>query len=161
MKKNDSPKPPTSEKPKSSVSNILINFLLIILAAIIIFMSYSLVNKFSAGNSEEEITDNPEVASAIVQLEVLNGCGESGVAERFTDYLRSNNFDVVSTGNYISFDIDHSLVIDRTGNLANARKVAKALNINDINVIQQINNDYLLDVSLIIGRDFDNLSPFK
>lgn len=161
MKKNEPQKQAASERPKKSVANLFINLLLIILAVIIIFMSYSLVNKFSSNNNQEDLTENIEVASEIVQVEVLNGCGIAGVAERFTDFLRSNNFDVVGTGNYISFDIDYSLIIDRTGNMANAKKVAKALNINDKNVIQQINNDYFLDVSLIIGRDFEKLSPFK
>ncbi|MEJ2617528.1 MAG: hypothetical protein P8Z35_21420, partial [Ignavibacteriaceae bacterium] len=63
------------------------------------------------------------------------------------------------TGNYISFDVDKSMVIDRTGNKANAIKVADALGIDHKNIIQQINNDYILDVSLIIGKDFKQLKP--
>ncbi len=75
--------------------------------------------------------------------------------------LRQNNFDVVQIGNYRSFDIDNTLVVDRTGKKINALKVAEALGIDPKNVIQQINNDYFLDVSLIIGRDFNHLKPFK
>ena len=51
--------------------------------------------------------------------------------------------------------------MDRTGKKINAFKVAEALGIDPKNVIQQINNDYFLDVSLIIGRDFNHLKPFK
>ncbi len=161
MKKNDSQKHPTSVAPKKSIINFFYNFSLIILAVVIIYMSYSLVNKLTSNNETIVDSENIEIPSAIVQVEVLNGCGDPGITEIFTDYLRSNKFDVVSSGNYISFDIDYSLVIDRTGNMANARKLAKALNINDKNVIQQLNNDYFLDVSLILGRDYKTLSPFK
>ena len=102
-----------------------------------------------------------QAASDMIQVEVLNGCGVSAIGDRFTDFLRNNNFDVVKNGNYISFDIDESLVIDRTGNMANAYKVAKALGIKNENVIQQLNKDYFLDVSIVVGRDYFNLAPFK
>jgi hypothetical protein len=64
-------------------------------------------------------------------------------------------------GNYKSFDIDETLVVDRSGNMANAKKVAKALGIKEANVIQQVNKDYFLDVSLIIGKDYIKLNPLK
>lgn len=88
----------------------------------------------------------------------MNGCGAAGVAEKFTDYLRKEKFDVVQIGNYISFDIDKSLVIDRTGNMANAEKVAAALGIDKKNVIMQKNDDSFLDVSVVIGKDYKNLN---
>ncbi len=72
-----------------------------------------------------------------IQLEVLNGCGVNGVAEKFTDYLRAGNFDVVNIGNYRSFDVDHSLLIDRTGNMKKALEIASALAIDKNNIIQQ------------------------
>ena len=102
-----------------------------------------------------------EIPSNIIQIEVLNGCGVTGVADRFTDFLRSKNLDVVNVDNYISFDINESIVIDRIGNMANAYKVAKELGIKKENVIQQLNKDYFLDVSLIIGKDYYQLSPLK
>lgn len=96
-----------------------------------------------------------------LQVEVLNGCGISGVADRFTDYLRNNQFDVVNMGNYIRFDMDETLVIDRIGNMANAQKTAKALGVKNSNILQQLNQEYFLDVSIVIGRDYYTLQPFK
>jgi hypothetical protein len=144
----------------TSASNVLLNIIIIVLAGLIIFMSYSLVTKIKgfASADEEELKDLP---AAIVQLEVLNGCGVTGIADKFTTYLRRNNFDVVQVGNYSSFDIDNTIVVDRTGNKANAEKVAEALGVETKNIIQQINNDYFLDVSLIIGRDFNRLKPLN
>lgn len=92
---------------------------------------------------------------------MLNGCGVSGVADTLTEYLRNHNFDVVQIGNYISYDVEKSIVVDRTGNMINAFKVADTLGIDHKNVIQQMNNNYFLDVSLIIGKDFNNLKPYK
>jgi hypothetical protein len=155
---------PTGRKQKdlkASSANLFINIIILILSLLIIFIGYSIYIKYITPPPVEVDAASMENASAIVQLEVMNGCGVSGVADKFTDYLRKRNFDVVQMGNYISFDIDKSMVIDRTGKKANAYKVAEALGIERSNVIQQLNNDYFLDVSLIIGRDFNSLKPFK
>jgi hypothetical protein len=146
-------------KKKRSPAGIILNIFIVFLAAIILFMSYSIYLRISRSNITPP--EDQQVAAEIVQLEVLNGCGTSGIAEKFTDYLRSRNFDVVSRGNYRSFDIDNSFVIDRTGNVANAEKVADILGIDRKYIVQQMNNDYFLDVSLVIGRDFNNLKPLK
>jgi predicted membrane protein len=152
-------RPPKDITLKTSVSNFFYNLIILILGAIIIFLAYSLFLKIKNREEAEKELAKKKLAAPIVQVEVLNGCGISGVAEKFTDYLRSNNFDVVQTGNYISFDVDKSMVIDRTGNRENAIKVADVLGIDHKNIIQQINNDYILDVSLIIGKDFKQLKP--
>jgi hypothetical protein len=49
------------------------------------------------------------------------------------------------------------LVIDRVGNIANAGKVAEVLGINHDQILQQTNKEYFLDVTLIIGKDFNSL----
>jgi len=124
-------------------------------------MVYSLYVKITATDSEIPIQENTQVASDIIQADVLNGCGVGGIADRFTDFLRNNKVDVVYSGNYIRFDMDETLVIDRTGNKANALKVAEILGVSKSNVIQQLNKEYLLDVSIVIGRDYYNLLPLK
>ena len=144
-------------KSSFSGSNIILNSIIILLGVLIIFLTFSLVNRLS-GHSSEQKASNVQTASAVIQVEVLNGCGASGIAEKFTDYLRKEKFDVVQMGNYVSFDIDKSLVIDRTGNRANAEKVAEALGIEDKNVILQKNNDSFLDVSVVIGKDYKKLN---
>lgn len=94
--------------------------------------------------------------SHIIQVEVLNACGAAGLADKFTDLLRSKKFDVVRTGNFSSFDIDNSFVIDRVGNKKFAFTLADSIGISKSNVIQQFNKNYYLDVTLVIGKDFNN-----
>lgn len=86
----------------------------------------------------------------------MNGCGVSGAADTFTDSLRAKGIDVVNTGNYRSFDIDNTIVIDRSGKMENAKYVAELLGIDDKQVIRQINKNYFLDVCVIIGKDYNN-----
>jgi hypothetical protein len=150
----------SSNKTSGSATNIFLNVIIVLLAALVLFLSYSLYTKVTSLTSGEDEADLNKT-SRIIQMEVLNGCGITGIAEKLTNYLREKDFDVVQVGNYSSFDIDNTLVVDRTGNKDNAFKVAEALGIDSKNVIQQINNDYFLDVSLIIGKDFNRLKPFN
>ena len=64
-------------------------------------------------------------------------------------------------GNFSASDIKNSFVIDRAGNMKNAKRVASSLGINEKYVIQQINKEYFLDATVVIGRDFNELKPFK
>ncbi|MBE0645963.1 MAG: LytR C-terminal domain-containing protein [Bacteroidetes bacterium] len=135
-----------------------------LLAVVVFFLLYSFITNTLTDKPVDWTTDTPkngEVSAEIIQLDVLNGCGASGVAQRFTDYLRKRNFDVVQSTNYKTFDVEESLVIDRTGDLEAARKVAYALGIEDKNIVQQINPDYYLNVSVVIGRDYEKLKPTK
>jgi hypothetical protein len=124
-------------------------------------MLYSIFVKFNSSSDNYVISENKGEASEIIQVDVLNGCGVGGVADRFTDFLRSKNIDVVGIKNYISFDVDETMVVDRTGNETNAKKVADLLGIKKDNIITQLNKDYFIDVSIIVGRDYFNLTPFK
>ena len=142
---------------KKSTTNIFLNVIIFFLVLVVAFLSISIVKKIKSNNNNSARVENTKVPAAIIQLEVLNGCGVSGAAEKITDFLRSNRVDVVQMKNYISFDIEKSLVIDRTGNKLNAEKIADILGIDRKNIVQQISNDYFLDVSLVIGKDYNQL----
>jgi hypothetical protein len=94
-------------------------------------------------------------------VEVLNGCGVSGIAEKLTDHLRLNNIDVVNLGNYRSFEIENSIIICRNEKIQNAERVAAIVGLDNNSIIQQINPDYQLDVSFILGKDYRDLIPLR
>ncbi len=133
-----------------------LNALIGLLAIVVIYLAYSLIarNVISPPvDSEKAGTDPAEV----IQLEVLNGCGVDGAASGVTNYLRARGFDVVEMKNYKAFDVEESLVIDRVGNRKTAERVAYALGIKGKNIIQQINHDYYVDVSVVVGKNFQSL----
>lgn len=137
-------------------TNLFLNISNLILSFLILFLGYSLLSKLNVFGENSEI-DNLAKHKKSMQIEVLNGCGVDGVADMFTDSLRMKNIDVVNTGNYRSYNIDNSIVIDRTGNIMNAEYVAKVIGIDNKQVIQQKNKNYFLDVTLIIGKDYKQL----
>lgn len=100
-------------------------------------------------------------AKKIILAEVLNASGATGVGSKLTTYLRENQVDVIQSGNYFSFDVENTLIIDRSGNPANALAIARLLMLDERAVIRQINKNYYLDVTVLAGKDFTQLPPFK
>ncbi len=148
-----------------SLLNYILNGAIIILILLVGYFGFSLINNAVKGSKgPKEITDTSSVLTnqpnIAIQTDVQNGSGENGVAAHVTEYLRRNGLDVVEMGTYKSNE-DKTVVIDRSGDLKKAKKVASILGISERNVIQQINSSLYLDVTVVIGRDYKELNPFK
>ena len=102
--------------------------------------------------------EQSEFVTNIIQLEVLNGCGVSGMATRYTDKIREFGFDVVETGNFDHFNVGNSFILSRSGSIENAYRVAKAIGVDRDRVIVEESPDFYLDVTLVIGADYENLN---
>ena len=124
-----------------------------VLIIVVGYFSYAFIARSSQQNHDAAAAKTQKV----IQLDLLNGCGEKGIAAKLTTYLRKNGFDVVEMKNYKTSNIQQTLVIDRVGNLQSARQVAAAIGVSDKNVIQQLNPDYFVDVSIVIGKDYGTL----
>ncbi|MEL6824571.1 MAG: LytR C-terminal domain-containing protein, partial [Calditrichota bacterium] len=103
----------------------------------------------------------PQPVTRRIQVEILNGCGVSGLAKRLTDYLRARGIDVVSSGNFRHFNMTNSEVLDRTGNDERSSKIAEILGIADGQVRVQKDSNLQLDATIILGADYRNLTPFR
>ena len=132
---------------------------IIILIGLNAYLAYSVVIS-SAYFSPAERSDAAVIdASAFeIQVEVLNGCGERGIGQLAMRYLRERGFDVVNIDNADHFDYRESVVLDRRGTNGPseaARAVGNALGTQ--HVLLQRNEDRLVDVSVVIGRDYGEL----
>lgn len=128
--------------------SILLFFLLAALATRVVYPR--VLNKRAATSSD--------LIGPVIQLEVLNGCGEPGIANNFTGILRKNGFDVVETGNFETFDVEKTMIISRTLSTDNARRVAAALGVAEENIISEVSPDFYLDVTVVLGWDYLNLN---
>jgi hypothetical protein len=139
-------------------SNFALNAVIGFLSLLLAFLLIALVTRIVYPRIQNErVSNQKNLIGKVIQIEVLNGCGVQGLANRFTNRLRQDGFDVVHSGNFETFDITHSMVIDRSGNMQNARRVAHALGINDKNIIQEISPNYYLDATVVIGSDYEKL----
>ena len=155
---------PRKQNNEPGITNLILNITIFVLAAIVIYLLFVLFVNVSGGNTNNERQNTVKEdfkPNEIIQAEVLNGCGISGIADIFKDYLRAKNVDIVSTGNYINFDVRNSFIIDRIGNRKKALYIANLLGIDKKNVITRINRDYFLDLTIVLGKDYLSLKPLR
>jgi hypothetical protein len=139
-------------------TGVVLNLAIIVLLLVVAYLAYSLVLRLTVAPSLDAVRDGDPKGKAI-QVDVINGCGGAKVGTQFTQYLRHRGYDVVEVRNYHRFDVRRSIIVARTTNLRNAEKVATALGIPESQIIQQINPDYFVDVSVVIGHDYQSLKP--
>lgn len=147
------------ENSDSSVNQLLLNAAIGFLSVLLFALIFALVTRVIYPrllNTRAEA--NSQLISQIIQIEVLNGCGVAGIANRYTGTLRKNGFDVVETGNFDHFDLRETIVISRSGVMENARQVASALGVSESNILREESPDYFLDVTVVIGHDFEQLN---
>jgi hypothetical protein len=159
MSERNFPKAPVSRPArKRDPRGVALNLLIAALVIVVGYLGYSLFARHVTQPPVDPMRSGV-APGEIIQIDVLNGCGANGAATAFTSFLRARGYDVVEMRNYKAFDVEESLVIDRTGNRKNAEKVAYALGIRKENILQQLNQDYYVDVSVVIGKDYNSLKP--
>ena len=171
----------SSKSPGKSLdfTTAIINSSIVVLSVLIIGFIISFSKKYPTGNIPIEITfpdtqsETPRAAEEIykqnpilesIDVEILNGCGERGVANIFADFLRSKQVDVVRAENADHFNYNTTLIIQRTENLEGLKRVADALgyDINDKSrILIQPNSSIDVDITLIVGKDFKSTGAFK
>ena len=134
----------------------LIKFFIGLLILVDVLLVFFIIRQCS--RPAVEVVEEPvEEPLRPLQIEILNGCGVSGIAAQLTDYLRAQGFDVVKTDNYETFNVNRTVVIDRRGVLKNGVRIAEAMGLGEDRVLQEVNEAYLIDATVILGRDFRQL----
>ena len=157
-------KPKEADRERVSVqaglnkTRIFLNAVIGLLLIAVCYLACSFYFQYSSVKNDETMQEH---AHRTVQLDVLNGCGVPGTASKCTEILRQRGFDVVEIKNYSSFNVPNTIIIDRIGDRKKAQRVAATLGVNENNIIQQINPDYFVDVSVVIGKDYINLKPMS
>jgi hypothetical protein len=100
--------------------------------------------------------DNPGVA---VRVEILNGCGVSGIARRAMVYLRERGYDVLSVGDSKE-KFARTIVIERRSrDNVNAKALARTLGLDRSSVTQSLDSLSPVYVTLIVGSDYPRYLP--
>jgi len=136
------------------------------LSLINITLIFSLVSNFFASTEDTRLTVDPvtpPVEDKVITVQVLNGCGVTGLANEIGQYLRNKNFDVVDIGDYEGgWNLEQTLVLDRVSLESKyGKKVAKALGVNKNQVTPNLEKSLQLMVTVIIGTDYKKLKVYK
>ena len=116
--------------------------------------------------------DTPKLATELyaadpvldIQIEILNGCGTPGIAAKFSQFLREKRVDVVRSENADHFEYEKTILIQRTENVNGMQHVAEALKFdikNPDQVITSVDPNLDVDLTLIIGKDYNSISAIK
>ena len=116
--------------------------------------------------------ETPKLATVIyeanpvldIEVEILNGCGEPGIAATFSEFLRVKRVDVVRSENADNFDYENTVLIQRNEKTSGLKYVADALNFdikNSKQVITSIDPNSDVDITLVIGKDFNSINSIK
>jgi hypothetical protein len=89
------------------------------------------------------------------ELQVLNACGKSGAAGKMREYLIDRGFDVVELGNAPNWNYPETLIALRNPYWKGAEKLAQVLNTE--NVIPLENPVRMVDATIFVGKDFEDL----
>ena len=166
--------PKKKSKPQTK---FVYNVLIIVLAVVIIGFIYSFAQKsFSDGVTLQnpQLNANQKTQLALdlyeenpildIKVEVLNGCGEKGIAAKIADFLRTEHIDVIRSENADNFDYERTILIQRSYDFTNLKTVASALDFdvnNEDQVITQPSSTADVDITLILGKDYRSVKPIK
>jgi len=104
------------------------------------------VNKFINDEGPAPIKDE-------INIEILNGSTNAGQAQSLRNYFIEYEFNVVNYGNAVRNDYEKTVVIDRVGKPLLAKRIADIINCKE--VYTRIDKTLLVDVTIIIGNNFE------
>ena len=162
---------------RKDLQGSIINSAIVVLSLLLVAFIFSFTTKQAHNGVPIEITfpdipNQPRLAVEIyekkpimdIEVEILNGCGVSGLASKVSDLLRDNNIDVVRSENADNFNYTQTMLILRNENLEELNYVAKSLGLNpteDPRVIHQPDESLSVDLTLILGKDFSSIKSIQ
>lgn len=99
------------------------------------------------------------VPLARLEFEVLNGCGEAGLAQRAAQRLQGLGQVVTVVDDAEHHDFAASFLIDRRGKAPLTRRLART--IGPCQVVLERTDGAAADITLVLGRDWPRLGLFS
>ena len=133
------------------ILEISILFLFLIVAAYVASFAFQITRGYSSE------TEPPEY---YLNLQVLNGCGEKGLANKTANRIeiavtKPLSVRVIDTDNFDNFGIEKTFVISRKEDLAAANLLAEQLGLEEAVTYRQIEDNYLdIGATLVLGKDW-------
>ena len=105
-------------------------------------------------NMKKFISDEgPAPIGNEINIEILNGSTNPGQAQSLRNYFVEYGFNIVHHGNAPRNDYEKTLVVDRIGRPSLAKRLADIINCQEVHT--RIDKTLMVDVTIIIGNDFE------
>jgi len=159
------------ENNNLDIKNILTNIGVAGLLLLTIVFFVSLIDNlfFDDGHAH----NHPDLAALItktkyeektghkITVEIHNGCGIPKLANLYTEFLRSEGFDVIDSRNADNFKYTKTQILHHQGDKARALSLGETMTINEELITEDRNAFLIHDLTLILGSDHKNLSSWK
>ena len=144
-----------------------------IVPLIISYFAYSFIqdynlNKNGSNNKINELsslmkeTKNDKSIGRRIQVMILNGCGEKGIARLYANFLRNKGYDVIDYDNAKSFDHGNTKIrIHSRDSESFEYKIIELLKIKPDKIEYNNSKNIFYDMTIIIGDDFKLLDSYK
>lgn len=127
-----------------------------VIVVLILFIAFFIYSSYR-GPIKSYVEKKKQEKYANVRVEVLNAAGVRGLSRKVTFKLRKIGFDVVYYGNTKQI-LDKTVVVERVSpEMENAKLLAKEIGCEIITFEPDPNK--LLEVSLVVGKDYKNYFP--
>jgi len=100
-------------------------------------------------------TDVPGDYVLPIRVEILNGTNLTGLASRTAQLYKSFGFEIAAVANAELNNYSRTIVLDRRGNPEAVKQVAELIRCEQIHSQIDENRDETVDVTVILGKDFD------
>ena len=146
------------------------SFLFILFTLTIIFTIYILDTSFLEENQEKPINLSSLISKTKseietghkIQIQIQNGCGLSGIAKVYTNFLRSHGYDVIDYKNAQHFDYDNTqLIIHKKDTVNFINEMVQTLQIKPNSITYNYDNNNIYEMTVIIGHDYNNLNSYN
>lgn len=100
-----------------------------------------------------------------INLQVLNGCGEKGLANRLANRIemaveRPLALRVIDTDNFDNFGVEKTFIISRKSDMSAAKLLADQLGLEGAVTYREIDDNYLdIGATLVLGKDYPVIFP--
>ncbi|OGB99829.1 hypothetical protein A2V82_15930 [candidate division KSB1 bacterium RBG_16_48_16] len=144
-------------KIKDGLNSLFIWVLVVVNVILVASMVHKLITPTSLpdGSIPQDYVDP-------LKIEVWNGCGLSGLASEFAEFLQREKYDVVNVTNAPRFDFEVSLVIDRgRKDEKRIKSLCESLGISEENIRRIATAEMTSDATFIIGHDYASLKSYK
>lgn len=115
--------------------------------------------EWRSADLERSAGDPAEVASPVLppKVEILNGMGESGIADEVARVLVDQGFDVVTIDNADNFDYGETRVVARSERSEAIRSVASRVGVDS--TFAALAPELAVDATIILGKDWRSKFP--
>ena len=151
------------------MKNKIIFFILLPFIIAIVLLSYYQTN-LPTNNTNDIVslsmlikkTKSEEIFGHKIQIEIQNGCGLKGIAKLYTNFFRDKGYDVINFKNAPNFSYNKTqLIIHKKDTVNFIDEMINILKINPKSVDYNYNNNLIHEMTVIIGKDYNQLNSFN